>query len=180
LLYIIASRAYSYRKIRLKRFPIPGFLTVFVFQGALIYFITYHAVHTTQTLNVPLLPCVIASLLIGALYPLSQVYQHKEDKADGVESISYLLGKRGTFMFSMLLFLLATGLMYYFFNEQQRSNQFILYVLIMFPVVSFFLYWMVMVWKNDNEANFKNSLRMNALSTFSTTIFFIVILIQNH
>ena len=32
LLYILVSRAYSYRGIRLKRYPIVGFLTVVVFQ----------------------------------------------------------------------------------------------------------------------------------------------------
>ena len=41
LLYILASRAYSYRKIRLKKYPILGFLVVFLFQGGLIFFITY-------------------------------------------------------------------------------------------------------------------------------------------
>src|SRR5215217_4273407 len=34
LFYIIASRAYSYRGIRLKKYAIIGFLTVFIFQGA--------------------------------------------------------------------------------------------------------------------------------------------------
>src|SRR5215217_7904659 len=45
LVYILASRAYSYRGIRLKRYPLIGFATVFIFQGAVIFFITYHAVH---------------------------------------------------------------------------------------------------------------------------------------
>src|SRR4029078_7199933 len=63
LLYILASRAYSYRGIRLKRFAIIGFLTVFIFQGAMIFFISYPAVVPAQTLEVPLLPCLIASLL---------------------------------------------------------------------------------------------------------------------
>src|SRR5688572_20236919 len=77
LLYILASRAYSYRGIRLKKYPFAGFLTVFVFQGAVIFFISYHAIHPRQSLVVPLVPCIISSLLIGALYPLTQVYQHE-------------------------------------------------------------------------------------------------------
>lgn len=36
--YIIASRAYSYRKIRLKKFPVTGYLTVVIFQGAVTFF----------------------------------------------------------------------------------------------------------------------------------------------
>lgn len=180
LLYILASRAYSYRRIRLKQFPIIGFLIVFIFQGAVIFFISYHAVDVQQTLNIPLLPCIISSLLIGALYPLTQIYQHEEDKKDGVISISYLLGKNLTFVFSMMLFLSATFLLYLRFKQLNHQNYFVWYLLIMFPVVLFFLYWMVKVFRNKNAADFKNSLLMNFISTFCTTVFFITILIASH
>ena len=179
LLYILASRAYSYRRIRLKKYPVIGFLVVFIFQGATIFFITYHAVHPAKTLHVPVLPCFISSFLIGALYPLTQIYQHKEDKDDGVTSISYLLGKRGTFVFSMLLFLSATFLLYQRFNQLEKLSLFYLYLLITLPVVLFFLYWMMKVWKNEEAANFRNSFRMNVLSTVCTTIFFLILIVKN-
>lgn len=180
LLYILASRAYSYRGIRLKKFPIAGFLTVFIFQGALIFFLTYHAVSFSKTLAVPLLPTLLSSLLIGALYPLTQIYQHEEDRKDGVTTISYLLGKRGTFVFSMVLFLTATLLMYLLFNKAGNINFFFLFLLFLLPVVLFFLYWMSKVWKNESAASFKNSLRMNALSTLCTTAYFITLIIITH
>ena len=180
LLYILASRAYSYRRIRLKQYPIVGFLTVLIFQGALIFFCTYHTLVDKNTAGVPMLPCVISSLLIGALYPLTQIYQHEEDKRDGVTSISYLLGKRGTFVFSMVLFLSATFLLYLRFNHLGELNYFYLYLLIMLPVVLFFLYWMLKVWKNEAKANFRNSLLMNVLSTICTTIFFVILIIVKH
>lgn len=180
LLYILASRAYSYRRIRLKQYPIIGFLTVFIFQGALIFFCTYSTLVKKQGVNVPTLPCIISSLLIGALYPLTQIYQHEEDKRDGVTSISYVLGKRGTFVFSMLLFLAATFLLYVRFKDLGEQNHFYLYLLIMLPVVLFFLYWMLKVWKDEAEANFRNSLLMNVLSTICTTIFFVILIIVKH
>ena len=179
LLYIIASRMYSYRGIRLKKNAVTGFLIVSVFQGALIFFIVYHAVDLHQTLNVPLLPGIISSLLIGAFYPLTQIYQHKEDKKDGVTTISYLLGKKRTFIFSMLLFLSATFLLYLRFY-QHHLNYFILYLLIMLPVVLFFVYWMLKVWRDESAANFRNSLLMNLLSALCTSIFFIIIIVINH
>ncbi|MES1159412.1 MAG: UbiA family prenyltransferase [Bacteroidota bacterium] len=67
--YILASRAYSYRGIRLKKYPIAGYLTVIICQGALIFFLVYHGSH-----------------------PLTQLYQHEEDRKDGVRTISLLLG----------------------------------------------------------------------------------------
>ena len=36
---ILASRAYSYRGIRLKKYPVTGFLTVIIFQGAIHFII---------------------------------------------------------------------------------------------------------------------------------------------
>src|SRR5688572_1423936 len=43
--YIAASRAYSYRGIRLKKYPIVGYLTVVIFQGSLTFFMVYHGTH---------------------------------------------------------------------------------------------------------------------------------------
>jgi 1,4-dihydroxy-2-naphthoate octaprenyltransferase len=180
LLYIIASRAYSYRRIRLKQYPVVGFLTVFVFQGAVVFFISYHAISPNQATDIPLLPCLISSLLIGALYPLTQIYQHEQDKNDGVISISYLLGKKITFLFSMLLFLTATFSLYLRFHQQDEVKHFYWYLLIMLPVVLFFLYWLMKVWKNEEAASFRNSLLMNVLSTLCTTIFFIILIVVKH
>jgi 1,4-dihydroxy-2-naphthoate octaprenyltransferase len=180
LLYILASRAYSYRRIRLKKYPVIGFLTVFVCQGALIFFASYHGVHPGKTLVVPFLPCLISGLLIGALYPLTQIYQHEEDKKDGVLSISSLLGKKGTFLFSMVLFLSATFLLYLRFHQQDELNHFFWYLLVMLPVVLFFLFWMTKVWQNEEAASFRNSLLMNALSTICTTAFFLILILTKH
>lgn len=179
LLYILASRAYSYRGIRLKKYPFTGFLTVFIFQGAAIYFITYKAVNLGGQTNPDWKAVLLSSLLIGALYPLTQIYQHEEDLRDGVQTISYQLGKRGTFVFSTVLFLLATLLVYLLFNQQHRLNHFYLFLLFLLPVVLFFLYWMSRVWQDEKAADFKNSLRMNALSTLCTAAYFITLVILN-
>jgi 1,4-dihydroxy-2-naphthoate octaprenyltransferase len=78
LVYILASRAYSYRGIRLKRYPFIGFLTVFVFQGAMVFLISWHAVSGGSLSAVPLIPLLLSSLLIGALYPLTQFISTKK------------------------------------------------------------------------------------------------------
>jgi 1,4-dihydroxy-2-naphthoate octaprenyltransferase len=180
LMYILASRSYSYRGIRLKRYPLAGFLTVFIFQGALVFFITYHGCHPQGTLDVPLLPLALSSLLIGALYPLTQVYQHEEDIADGVRTISYVLGKRGTFLFSAGQFIATTAGFYGLFRQQGQMNQWWLYLVMLLPAVLFFLLWMVRVWQSPGAADFSNSLRMNGLATVCTTAFFITLNFIKH
>ena len=180
LLYIAASRAYSYRGIRLKQYPLVGFLTVFVFQGAIIFYSTYKAIDSHTSTNQLLLPCLIASLLIGALYPLTQIYQHEADKQDGVITISNLLGKRGTFLLSGLLFGAASACLFFWFKAKDQLNFFYLFLLFTLPVVLFFLYWFWRVWNDEKEANFKNSLLMNVIATLGTAGYFTTLIILNH
>jgi len=126
------------------------------------------------------LPAVASSFLIGALYPLTQVYQHKEDKADGVITISYLFGKKGSFLLSMVLFLLSAAFLFTWFNKTSQPWFFNLFLLITLPVVFFFLYWMRKVWQDEGAANFKNSLHMNVIATVFTSFYFLTLIIIKH
>lgn len=178
LFYILASRAYSYRGIRLKRYPVTGFLTVFVFQGALIYYST--ALASGPLEQVPWLAMLAASLLIGASYPLTQVYQHQDDAADGVVTISRLLGKRGSFLFSGFQFLVATLMLYLLFRKSGGLWQWHLFLLFMLPVVLFFCYWWYQVWHDESRADFTNSLRMNLMATACMTGYFSTLILIKH
>ena len=106
LIFIIMSRAYSYRNVRLKKYPIIGFLTVFIFQGAFVYLMASSAIagfSVGKILTPDNIICMsVASLFMGSIYPLTQIYQHEADKKDGVISISYKLGYTGTFLFSAI------------------------------------------------------------------------------
>jgi len=177
LLYILASRGYSYRGIRLKKYPVIGYLTVVVFQGALVFAISYHGSSMDKTLNVPFLPMMAAACLIGGYYPLTQIYQHEDDRKDGIVTISMLLGKRGTFLFCGGIFAAATLLMFITFYNVDRLDAFYIFLGCMLPMVLFFVSWMRKVWKNEAEANFRNSLWMNILASCCTTICFITLLI---
>jgi 1,4-dihydroxy-2-naphthoate octaprenyltransferase len=177
LLYILASRAYSYRGIRLKKYPVIGYLTVVLFQGALVFLITYHGSSLDKTLDVPLLPMMAAACLIGGYYPLTQVYQHEDDRKDGILTISMLLGMRGTFLFCGGIFAAATLLMFLTFYNEDRLDAFYIFLGCMLPMVLFFLSWMKKVWKNEEEANFRNSLWMNILASCCTAVCFMTLLI---
>lgn len=180
LCYILASRAYSWRRIRLKQYPVIGFLVVAVFQGALPFFITLKSVPAVPAVSVPFLPLITSCFLIGALYPLTQIYQHEADLKDGVITISYQLGKRGTFIFSGFLFLAAAALLFFWYRFQGRLNEFLLFLLMTLPVVLFFGWWMRGVWLNEQKADFKNSLRMNLVATGCTILYFSTLIYIHH
>jgi 1,4-dihydroxy-2-naphthoate octaprenyltransferase len=175
--YILASRAYSFRGIRLKRFPVTGYLVVIICQGALTFSLSYHGSSADKTLAVPLWPVVASTLLIGGYYPLTQVYQHEDDLKDGVYTISYKLGKRGTFVFCGIVFALATAAMFFTFDEQKQVKLFFIFALCMMPMIIFFMQWMMKVWKDESKADFKNSLWMNLLASCCTTICFLILII---
>jgi 1,4-dihydroxy-2-naphthoate octaprenyltransferase len=178
--YIVASRLYSKREIRLKKFPIPGFLVVFIFQGAWVFCANIFALSSTNLfLNKSVVTSSIAcSFFIGTVYPLTQIYQHEADKHDGVRTLSMMLGKRNTFIFSGLMFLMATLFIYISFNSPRFINNFWLFNLVMLPATLYFLYWTIKSFKNKRHINFRNTMIMLVLSSLLNNIYFILLLIK--
>lgn len=177
VLYILASRAYSYRGIRLKKYPVIGYLTVVIFQGGLTFFLVMHGSSIEKTLDVPVIGMLTASLLIGGFYPLTQIYQHKQDKADGVISISSMLGYTGTFIFTAIIYLFAmSSLGIYLIASLEQTNFFIIQIFFL-PILVYFFWWFKKVSRNTEAANFKNTMQMNMLASFCSNFAFITLLI---
>ena len=175
--YILASRAYSYRKIRLKKFPVIGYLTVIIFQGAVTFFLVYHGSNQAYTIHVPAIAMIASSLLIGGFYPLTQIYQHEEDIKDGVTTISYKLGSTGTFIFTGIIYAFAFCMLGLQFFLNLEWTRFFILQTFMLPVLVYFFIWFRKVFKNKKEANFKNTMRMNLLASVCTNLGFITLLI---
>jgi len=178
--YILASRAYSYRKIRLKKYPIIGYLTVIIFQGAVTFFLVYHGSDGNLTLQIPVIAMIASSLLIGGFYPLTQIYQHEEDRKDGVITISYLLGYKGTFIFTGIVYALAFITLGWLFYLNSEWMKFIILQIFMLPVIVYFFVWFGRVLKNNHEADFKNTMRMNMTASVCTNLGFITLLILKY
>ncbi|HEX6191989.1 MAG TPA: UbiA family prenyltransferase [Chitinophagaceae bacterium] len=175
-LYIGASKAYSYRGIRLKKYPVIGYLTVILFQGAFTYWLVWYGSNQQTGLPFPWQGMLIATLLIGGFYPLTQVYQHRQDADDGVRTISYALGINGTFVFSSILYLLAWIFMAQFFILQKEAGKFAVVSIFFVPIVVYFIKWFIQVKKDNGAANFKNTMYMNWLAAICTNLSFIILL----
>ncbi len=175
VLFIAASRAYSYRGIRLKQYPIIGYLTVIIFQGALVYFIVQHGSSISMSTNVAVPAMIASSLLIGAFYPLTQIYQHQQDAEDGVRSISAVLGYRGTFIFAAIIFSLAMFMLAWYFGSNLELDRFFILQIFMLPALVYFFRWMYLVYKNTSAANFKHTMTMNLVGSLCSNAAFISI-----
>jgi 1,4-dihydroxy-2-naphthoate octaprenyltransferase len=175
LLYGIMSKMYSHPSTRLKRFPIISFLTVFIFQGCFIYWTTYSALSGVSLFRHWdagfIIAGAICSCLIGASYPLTQVYQHEEDSRRGDRTISILLGYKGSFIFSGLLFASAIVLTFVYW-QPVSLKPFYSFLICSLPVFLYFNYWFYLVGKSTANANFKNAMRMNFISATFMLIYF--------
>lgn len=178
LLYIFTSRAYSYRGIRLKQYPVLGFLTVVLFQGAFTFWLVYYGASDYFNSFVPWPAMLAASLLIGGFYPLTQIYQHDADKADGVTTISYVLGYKGTFIFTAIVYLLSAIVLVYWFLFSFQTAALIVLQLFFIPTLVYFFYWARLVWKDTATANFTHTMWMNLIASVCTNLAFITILIM--
>jgi 1,4-dihydroxy-2-naphthoate polyprenyltransferase len=176
--YILASRSYSYRGIRLKRYPVIGYITVIVFQGAVTFFLVMHGSSIFKTMNIPVSGMIAASLLIGGFYPLTQIYQHRQDKEDGVTTLSILLGYNGTFIFTAAIYVFAVAaLAYQLFSSQQQKSFFVIQIYFL-PVLLYFFWWFKKVAANHEAANFVNTMRMNLLASICTNAAFITLFLM--
>lgn len=180
LVYIVASRLYSNKSIRFKKYPLFGFLIVFIFQGIWVFCANVFALSDPVLLRITpvTLSAIASSFLIGTVYPITQIYQHQADRKDGVTTLSMVLGMRGTFIFSVIMFGIASALIYTSFLLQDNLNPFWLFNLIMLPSTLFFLVWAFRSFKDTVHVNFRNTMIMLIMSSMLNNIYFFVLLLN--
>lgn len=179
LVYILASRAYSFRPIRLKKYPWAGFFTVLLFQGpwVILLIALFVPTHFDWSLaNAPGLLYLAAALVLGGSYPLTQVYQHEADKKDGVLSLSAMLGIEGTFRFCAVAFALGGPTLLLPLLLAGRLEATLILATALLPVLAYFFWWWRAVRTNAEAANFRNTMRMNLLASTALNLALILIL----
>lgn len=178
-IYIICSRLYSYRGVRLKQYPIVGYITVIINQGALTFFMVYHGSDLYLTSHVSWLGLLASAFLIGGFYPITQVYQHEADRNDNVTTISMIMGKKGTFTFCGAMYMVALIILGLYYRMRELYTPFIVLLICFLPVVIYFIQWFLQVLKDENKADFKHTMQMNWLASTCTSLAFITIILIN-
>ena len=174
IIYNLLSKAYSHPSIRLKKYPVISFLVVFIFQGGFIYLLCFYAfadVFLGFTAGA-FLAAIICSCLIGASYPLTQVYQHEEDFKRGDKTLSLLLGIKGSFLFSGIIFFIGLSLMFLYWFRQNQLLNFYVFAALSLPILVYFIWWFNQILKDKANANFKNAMRMTLISGVVMLVYF--------
>jgi 1,4-dihydroxy-2-naphthoate octaprenyltransferase len=179
LAYILASRAYSWRQLRLKKYPWPGFFTVVLFQGPWVMLLCAAYLpkqpFVWEQLAAPGLWYAASALVLGGTYPLTQVYQHAADKADGVLSLSAWLGIQGTFRFSAAAFAAAGPFLLLPLWMQANYLALALLMLALLPTLWWFFSWWKKVQRDETAANFKNTMVMNVVASSTLNVALLLI-----
>jgi 1,4-dihydroxy-2-naphthoate octaprenyltransferase len=183
MVYIVVSKAYSWKGVRLKKYGFTGWLVVMIFQGGYTFLVASMAAEnlfakqwfTAKNME----SFALASLLIGGFYPLTQIYQHEEDSRRGDFTISYKLGITGTFIFSGILFLTATAVAWNYFNNFYSATHFSVFIFSLLPVMIYYAHWFAKAIRNKDCADYSHSMRINFVSSCCMIVCFTIIFFLN-
>jgi 1,4-dihydroxy-2-naphthoate octaprenyltransferase len=109
--FAILGAAYSHPLTRLKGKPWPSWLTVMIGQGALGAIAGVTAIEAPRITGELAFGVIAAAAIVGAIYPLSQVFQIDEDARRGDRTVAMMLGRAGTPRVAGLLFAIGSVLM---------------------------------------------------------------------
>jgi 4-hydroxybenzoate polyprenyltransferase len=178
LIYMLMSKAYSYDKIRLKKFPVLGAVTVVIFQGWFTYLAVQIGCGTGELFSKENITMgLVSTLFLLGSYPMTQIYQHDEDHSHGDRSLSMMLGIKGTFLFAALVFFLASALLITVFLFEKRTLFAIIYLVAILPSNIYFLKWYSDFQKGKDVINFQRTMKLNAMSSLLLSAAFILMLI---
>jgi len=183
LIYGLVSKCYSHPSIRLKKYPVIGWLTVGAFQGYFAFSMCYVGINNFDIENLLhtriITPALLTSLMLLGNYPMTQVYQHEEDTKHGDKTISMLLGIRGTFIFVQIVFALAAIGFILYFDHFFNSDFSYAFLLSLLPVVLFFMIWFYQVWRDPSKADHTRTMWLNFISGTCLNSFFIYFFLKN-
>jgi 1,4-dihydroxy-2-naphthoate octaprenyltransferase len=180
VVYLFVSKAYSYDKIRLKKYPVISTVVVTFFQGAFTFFLVQYGsgvpiAYILEPHNLTL--ALVSTLFLAGTYPLTQVYQHEEDGQRGDLTISRMLGINGTYAFSAVSLLLGSALLVWAYSAMGQMQNILLFLFFSIPVVIVFCWWLVQVRKDPRAVNFENTMRMNKTSSLCLGLAFLAIIL---
>lgn len=176
-IYGMVSKAYSHEAIRLKKYPIMSWLVIGIFQGAFSFFVIYQGIMQSNWAALlegkVLYAALLSSTMLLGSYPMTQVYQHEEDARRGDLTLSRLLGIRGTFLFTTIVFSLSSLGYFLYFQHYFGMGYALAFLGVLFPVLAYFMTWFLRVLKDQQAANFKSTMRLNLISALCLNGFFI-------
>jgi 4-hydroxybenzoate polyprenyltransferase len=179
--YGLASKAYSWNKIRIKKYPVTGWLFTGIGQGTLTFLLITLSISSVSfqgLLGFRLwFPAVAAGVFVLGFYPLTQIYQHHEDSQRGDRTISLVLGIRRTFMLAAVLMAFSVLLFFSYFGRFYGSRIAFVFAVTVFPAAVYLMRWYFTAMKDPSKADYDHAMRMSFVASSGINIFSLVTLL---
>lgn len=180
IIYAISHRIYSHPFTRLKALAVTSTLYWNFLNG----YCNVVASYMGATENITALNQVPAQVHAAAIiyfvysigsWPVSQIYQHEEDKKNGDNSLSIQLGIRGTLLFAWV-FISAGALCqiaYFFAFFEIPTELSASFMLVSFPLTLYTMIWTKDVFEDPNNANYERTDKWQFISTTTGHILYL-------
>lgn len=181
VIYGLVSKAYSHPSIRLKSYPITGWVVAGLFQGMFTFAMCYIGINDYPVESIfkwiVLFPGALSTIMLWANYPMTQIYQHEEDGKRGDMTLSRMLGIRGTFYFVSATFSVVTiGFVFYLQTFALKYS--VVFLAALFPVVAYFFFWFFQTYRDESKADYRHTMWLNFISSTCLNLFFIYLLLD--
>ena len=182
-IYGLVSKAYSHPTVRIKKYAILSWFIAGYFQGSFSFLMAYAGLNDFHFDNLMSDKTILGSLLSSAIlwgsYPMTQIYQHEEDAKRGDFTLSRLLGIRGTFIFTGIVFSLATLAFLFYFKAYYTIQSGYDFMFFLMPVIIYFTYWFWQVLVSKAKADYQHTMWLNTISAVCMNAFFIYFFIKS-
>lgn len=182
-IYGLVSKAYSHPAVRIKKYAVTSWLIAGLFQGLFTFVMCYVGLNDfpLETVLQPrvLMAGGLTTLMLWANYPLTQVYQHEEDSKRGDRTLSISLGIEGTFLFTAGVFTLAVPAFFLYLLKYFQPTHAYLFPLTMAPVLIYFIYWYVLVRRDNTRANYERTMLLNLIASTCLNGYFVYLFLDS-
>jgi 1,4-dihydroxy-2-naphthoate octaprenyltransferase len=182
LIYGLVSKAYSHPTTRLKKYAWASWIITGLFQGLFTFAMCYIGVNDFEIGQVlrskVLIPGALTSLMLWANYPLTQIYQHEEDRKRGDLTLSAKLGIVGTFYFAATVFTVAVAGFLFYLKLEFEEKSALFFLLAIIPLMAYFFYWFFLTMRNEKHADYSHTMRLTFISAVCLNIFFIYLFLE--
>jgi 4-hydroxybenzoate polyprenyltransferase len=180
LIYGCASKAYSWDRTRLKKYPVAGWLFTSLGQGTLTFLLVALSVGNTRFADVLdfriWFPAVTCGLFVSGFYPLSQIFQHREDGRRHDNTLSMVLGVRGTLYFSLVVLMVSIAALFFYFKSILGIGLAVVFFIMVVPAAAYLGHWFHAVRKNSGAADYDHATRISILASSGLNLFSLVAL----
>lgn len=174
--YGMVSKAYSHPLVRIKKYPLGSWFITGFFQGFFTFWMSVMGIESAGfeviLENRIWIPALLSSAMLWGSYPMTQIYQHEEDARRGDITLSIKLGIRGTFGFTMAFFSATAAAFVVYFYQSQGIEISIFYLITMGPILGYFLFWRQKVWRDESNADFDHTMKLNLISSLCLNLLF--------